>query len=120
MNYSRYLSEWEEWFLCVNMIQAFAAGVVNVAAVRRITSPWTKALYAAIAALAFGYSFAYSVLLFGNVPGSDWSSVMRGVSTIVWPVVWTGPALACIRAGSVVHQFTGAIREELKRSAGDP
>jgi hypothetical protein len=77
-------------------VLAFVAVVVNIwsayeGAPEAFVTRWC------IAALAFVTSVAYLVLLLSEVDPQGWSTVMRGVALVTWPVVWMLPAFASVR-----------------------
>lgn len=102
--------------LVLNVLLAFAAGVINLAAAVRPGpfGQWAP-VRAAIAVLAFFYSFAYAVLAAGLVPLEQWSPFMRGVSLVAWPLVWIAPSalswLIWRRAKQEAASQIAAIRE---------
>lgn len=72
----------------ISMGLALIAGFVNL----RLTlqGPRTlRPLIGAVSALAFFYSAAYAVLLFGPYSQADWTRGIRGASLVVWLLVWT-------------------------------
>jgi hypothetical protein len=70
-----------------------------------------RMIHTATATLAFIYVAGYLWLLLGDANPMRWSSVFRGVSLIVWPVVWAWPAWESI----VVHrELRDAVQERLE------
>jgi len=57
-----------------------------------------RGLAMTVAIIASLYVAGYALLLTGSVELMAWSAFYRGVSLIVWPVVWAGPALISIAA----------------------
>lgn len=75
-----------------NAVAALAAVAVNLWAVK--TGPPAMArMWASVAALAAVYVAAYTVLVFSDLTPQVWSSYMRGVSLIAWPLVWVQSAV---------------------------
>jgi len=52
-----------------------------------------RRLHHTTSALAAFYTIGYGVLASGRVPVATWSSFMRGVSLIAFPLVWVAPAV---------------------------
>lgn len=46
------------------------------------------------------YSIGYAVLALGLVPVVGWSELFRGLSILVWPLVWWWPAISGYRTMS--------------------
>lgn len=95
-----------------NMLGAGVAAAVNawcasVVASRTAPLRWT------IAALASIYVAAYAVLLLVPSISGEWSRVMRGVSLVVWPLVWTWPAVA---ARNSVRRVVARLDDAAARS----
>ena len=76
-------------FVLLNMAGASMASVVNVLAYRRTGRGGPQSAYAIVAALAALYVVSYGVLGFTDILPVDWSAVMRGVSVLTWPFVWS-------------------------------
>lgn len=81
-------------FVVLNMAGASMAVVINFAAYRRTGRGGPQAAYAIVSALAAVYVVAYAVLGFADIFPADWSAVMRGVSVLTWPLVWSIHAAA--------------------------
>lgn len=106
----------------INVVLAAAASGVNLAAAAQFGGR-LRTVYAFIGSLAAIYTVSYLVLLSGRVAPADWSAVMRGVSIVVWPVVWTAPAFYTIRARRdlirVVEDTKRVIHEEITQRHPD-
>lgn len=76
----------------INTLGAAGALYVNVQAYRFGLPRFRKACFM-VAGLSFVYVAAYLFLLFGDVGYLLWSSWLRGVAMVVWPVVWMAPAI---------------------------
>lgn len=57
-----------------------------------------RGLAITIAVIAAMYAVGYAMLLLDVVELARWSAFYRGVSVVVWPLVWAGPALMSIQA----------------------
>lgn len=85
------LSGFDNFVIWVNMALAMAALHWNVVAAR-VGIAGMRSARAMVAGLAVLYIAAYLVLVISDVQAAQWSSLMRGVSIVVWLVVWTNPA----------------------------
>lgn len=96
-----------ELIAIVNMMFAFASMFVLLWATPQVGRPLNIILCVA-AGLAFFYGLSYIWLVFNIAEGAAWSSVLRWVSLITWPVVWMAPALAMVRyknlAGAMIRK----------------
>ncbi len=70
--------------------QLYAVYYLTRATMRGVVS--LRPQMAANAALAVGYFIASLWLLLSNYDQATWSTVMIGVSLVVWVVTWAGPA----------------------------
>lgn len=95
--FNYHLSTAENIVLWINTIGAAGALYVNVQAYRFGLSRFRKACFM-VAGLSFVYVAAYLFLLFGDVDYLLWSSWLRGVAMVVWPVVWMMPAIISWKA----------------------
>jgi hypothetical protein len=75
-----------------NLIPCLFAAVVNLWAARIGWPDWSP-LRSAIGALAAFYAIGYIALLAGLVDFVAWSRFYRGVSPVVWLIVWAGPVI---------------------------
>lgn len=102
----------------LNSAFAGLAFVMSLAAARR-GSLYHRWVFAAIAPLAAVYSASYGWLLFNLEHASTWSSVMRGVSLVAWPVAWWLPARVSIqrheREMAELRDRVLRLREELNQ-----
>lgn len=57
-----------------------------------------RGLAITISIIAAMYAVGYAMLLLDVVELARWSAFYRGVSVVVWPLVWAGPALMSIQA----------------------
>lgn len=57
-----------------------------------------RGLALTISIIASMYAIGYAMLLLNVVELARWSAFYRGVSIVVWPLVWAGPALMSIQA----------------------
>ena len=73
-----------------------------------------------IAVVAGIYAVGYVMLLTGTVHVAAWSDFYRGVSVVVWPLVWSGPALMSLSAlRHARREITAATTEGQIRAADD-
>jgi len=57
-----------------------------------------RGLAITISIIASMYAIGYAMLLLGVVELAKWSAFYRGVSVVVWPLVWAGPAVMSVQA----------------------
>lgn len=57
-----------------------------------------RGLAITISIIAAMYAIGYAMLLLGVVELAKWSAFYRGVSVVVWPLVWAGPAVMSVQA----------------------
>lgn len=77
----------------LNMVGALFACAVNLwAAISPGPFTMWRPLRAVTALLAGVYATGYALVLAGALPVAQWSEFFRGVSLMVWPIVWAGPA----------------------------
>lgn len=92
------LSSWTQVVIWLNWMGAFFALTVNYLAAKaahkqtigRRVGFW---LYSVLAGAALVYVCAFAVLIIGPWGIATWSTVMSYVSLLVWPVVWSSPAI---------------------------
>lgn len=107
-------------FAIINALGALVAAVINVMAYRRTGRGGPQTAYALTAGYAAVYSVAYLVLAFTNVAPAEWSSTMRGVSILTWPVVWSSHAAAKVWGRSSEH-WGDAVIQRFRHELGlDP
>jgi hypothetical protein len=92
----------EHWVVLLNIFLSLSAGLVNAYVASKVGVWWRKSLVP-VALLALIYSVSY-VYLFVTDDVTQWSSTMRGVSLLAWPVAWTGPAIAVFRVTHSMHK----------------
>lgn len=75
-----------------------------------------------ISGLASLYVSAYLILLISDIQFIQWSSVMLGISIIVWPIVWIIPALLSIQVWKRVSELisTENLTELLENEETQP
>lgn len=98
------LAPLERWVVFLNVFLALFAGLVNAYVVGKVGGWWRKVLVP-VAILSFMYSASYLYLFITENVGL-WSSTMRGVSILAWPIVWMGPAIMVLR---VTHSMSKVI-----------
>lgn len=76
----------------LNLVPCMFAAIVNLWAARIGWPDWSP-LRTTVGTLAAFYALGYIALLAGFVDFLSWSRFYRGVSPIVWLVVWSGPVL---------------------------
>ena len=101
----------EHMVVLINSGCAALAFFVNAATSRAAPPPW-KLIRALVSCLALIYSIAYLWLFLHPDRLLAWSSTMRGVSLLSWPIVWVRPAVVTLR----VIRLTRRVAE-LERSA---
>jgi hypothetical protein len=111
---SRFLSDTALIFALLNAVGAAGACVVNWLAFHRTGFRGPRVAYAITAVFAAFYSGAYLVLAFVDVVPADWSAMMRGVSVMVWPLVWSASAAAKVWSGGP-RRWAEAVIEEVER-----
>ncbi len=95
------LSMFDNFIIWMNLIGAGVSFYWQREA-SRIGIPALRRTHLAVATLAVLYVLAYLFLLVGDLLFLNWSSYMRGVSLVVWPVVWTWNAVVSIKVWRVV------------------
>ncbi len=105
----------------LNFVGASASAVVNWWAAGRRGMPVFRRLHVAIATLSIIYAGSYVWLAAELWAGTDamgavlqWSSVMRGVALVVWPVVWVAPAMMSLRIRKGLERAIELQRQEPK------
>jgi len=102
--------------IAVNMVMVLAAVAINWRASQHGVVRY-RIVHAAVAALSGVYAAGYLVLMLGDVSVENWSSVMRGVSIVAWPVVWWWPALTSLR---VHRELKEALQAHLEGDEAAP
>lgn len=92
--FNPHLANTQAWIAVLNGLGATMAMVINVLAYRRTGRGGAQVAYAVTAVLAGVYVFSYGALTFTDMVPADWSNVMRGVSLLTWPCVWSIHAAA--------------------------
>lgn len=101
---------WGNLFGCVFAVAA------NVAAAH-VGFLVHRGLSAAVAAIAATYAIGYALLLAGAIELAKWSAFYRGVSIVVWPLVWAGPALMSLAAWRhTKSEVRAAVRGDRERA----
>lgn len=98
----------------VNLIFSFIAGGFSFEASKSGILGLRNS-FKLVAGLAWLYSFSYFVLLISDINFLSWSSVMRGVSILVWFIVWTLPALMSIKLWKRLER---SIKSSVNKSEG--
>lgn len=91
------MSRLDEAIIWLNLLGCTGAIVANFAAAR-VGFLVHRGLASVIAVIGGMYVIGYALLLTGTVEVLKWSAFYRGVSVVVWPVVWAGPALVSLSA----------------------
>ena len=89
------LSILENFIIWVNFFGAAFALYINRKAFKQ-GIPRLRRSHLLIAGLATIYCIGYLLLLFSDIQFLVWSSAFRGVSILVWPIVWAMPALSSV------------------------
>lgn len=87
----------DQFVIWTNLAGCLFAVVANIAAAH-VGFLVNRALSATIAVVAATYAIGYALLLSGAIEIAKWSAFYRGVSVVVWPLVWAGPALMSMSA----------------------
>lgn len=103
----------------LNVFGAMFAGYWTLKA-SRLAVRAMRPVYAAIFTITQIYIFGYLVLLFTDVDVLDWGSVMRGVSIMVWLVVWSGPAIMSIRLAKLLEQTAQRVASQITTAVVEP
>lgn len=90
------MSTLEHTVVLINSLCALVAFVANTITSKSAPPPW-KVIRALVAVLALIYSGAYMWLYLNPDKLASWSSTMRGVSILSWPIVWIWPAIVTYR-----------------------
>lgn len=103
---------YETAVFALNLVGAVAAFVVNALAAGKRGLPSWRPLHTAVATLAAIYCGGYAWFLIEQPTVELWSSILRGVSLVVWPVVWTLPAVITLRTRQRLHRAVKEYRSE--------
>jgi hypothetical protein len=95
--------------IVIDMVLAAVAATVNFRVATRV--PAHRMLHIIVGALAVGYVVAYGWLLMNPHLQLIWSQFMSGASIIVWPIVWTAPAVATWRERRQLTSFLKAAED---------
>lgn len=79
-----------------------------------------RGLAITIAVVGALYAAGYGLLLAGHLELAQWSAFYRGVSLVVWPLVWAGPALMSIAAWRHTSQQVRAAMEDERERTDAP
>lgn len=93
-------------FIAINMALATISCAVHVVVAVRLAR--LRALSAASATLAAMYVGAY-VWLLVDPDVVHWSQIMRGVSIVVWPLIWILPGVTAVRARNDLVAKVGTV-----------
>jgi hypothetical protein len=77
-----------------------------------------RGLATIVAVIAGMYAIGYVLLLTGTVTLLAWSQFYRGVSLVVWPIVWAGPALISLAAWRHSHSEIAKATQAMERTDG--
>ncbi len=111
------MSTLERYVVLANAVMALFAMGVNAGTAHATPEPW-RSVRIPIAALAGIYSAAYLWLFFTQDVG-PWSSIMRGVSVLAWPVVWIRPAIVNRRVVAAMRKAVRTASAVADRTIGD-
>lgn len=75
-----------------------------------------RGLAITIAVIAAMYAVGYGLLLTGAIELAKWSAFYRGVSIVVWPLVWAGPAVMSVQAW---RHTRAQVEQALAEGVGD-
>ena len=81
-----------QWIVMLSIVLSAIAAVANAIGARNARGS-IRSICVARATLAAGYSLSYTWLFFHEGSRLHWSYVMSGAALVVWPVVWTIPAI---------------------------
>ena len=101
--------------ILLNAIGAGCACWYNVFAARRVLVPFLARIHAAVASLAAVFAAAYMFLLWSDVTVPAFSSFVRGVGLLSWPLVWVGPAYLHARPQRLVQVIADKIVDEVTK-----
>lgn len=93
-----------------NVLMASGAALVNLLAARASDDAW-RAVRVAIGTLAIIYALAYAWLFTHPDSALIWSSTLRGLSILTWPIVWTAPALMHLSRARRARRMIAEVRE---------
>lgn len=88
--------------ITANLAGAILAVVINIWAAERGFMA-SRPLMMVTAVIAGMYAIGYAMLLAGAIPYPAFSQFFRGVSVIVWPVVWCRHAFLSIQMYRRLH-----------------
>jgi hypothetical protein len=111
------VNDLERWVVLINSLMAFVAMLVNAGTAHATPEPW-RSVRIPIAVLAAIYCVAYLWLFFAEDVG-PWSSIMRGVSILSWPIVWIRPAIVNRRIVDAMRHAVKTASAVADRTIGD-
>ena len=91
------MSQLDHLIIAANLLGCLFAICANVCAAH-VGFLVHRTLASVVAVIASGYLVGYGLLLAGTIEVAQWSAFFRGVSVVVWPVVWAGPAIVSLLA----------------------
>jgi hypothetical protein len=96
----------------LHLVGTVLAIIVNCVVASQVLG-WRRWLHAGIAGLAFFYGTAYAWILAAGpwVVGPQWVYLFMGVSVLIWPIVWCGPALAILHQ---IHLAKKKVKEQVR------
>ena len=111
------MNDLERWVILANAVMAFIAMFVNAGTAHATPEPW-RSVRIPIAVLAAIYCAAYLWLFITENVG-PWSSIMRGVSILSWPIVWIRPAIVNRRIVDAMRHAVKTASAVADRTIGD-
>lgn len=93
-----------------NVVMAAGAAFANLWAAQMSDHAW-RAVRVAIGTLAIIYALAYAWLFTHPNSALIWSSTLRGLSILTWPIVWTAPALMHLSRARRARRRIAEVRE---------
>lgn len=95
----------------LHLVGTVCALIVNVVVAAQVLG-WRRWLHASIAGFAFFFGTAYAwVLAAGPWVAGRWIYLFTGVSVLIWPIVWCGPALAILWQ---IHQARNRVKSQVR------
>lgn len=111
------MNDLERWVIVANAVMAFIAMFVNAGTAHATPEPW-RSVRIPIAVLAAIYCVAYLWLFITENVG-PWSSIMRGVSILSWPIVWIRPPIVNRRVVDAMRHAVKTASAVADRTIGD-
>lgn len=105
--------------ILLNALFAFISFLINARAVRVLPAGRLRMVFTSIAFWSLFYVGGYTWLwLYRDVLG--WSTILRGISLLVWPLVWMAPAWVITQEYLALRMKYEELKAEIKEMKCSP